>query len=120
MGSIARIGRRQTFYFCQSHKRESFVTRVLYECALARRASHVIASRVDTAPLTMSKRTAEDDNGTDGIDCTGVFSTARIKAQVMTDDRVGRLSNKAAEYIGSNNESGLGCLNVVHACCSHA
>jgi hypothetical protein len=48
----------------------------------------------------MSKRTPEDDGVDDEVDWNSVYPATRIKAQVMNDDRVGRLSNKAAEYIG--------------------
>jgi len=52
--------------------------------------------------MSVNKRTAEEDDGDGdgGIDWNSVFSAGRIKAQVMNDDRVGRLSNKAAEYVG--------------------
>lgn len=47
-----------------------------------------------------AKRAAEDDNDGEGIDLHKVFIPGRIRSQVMDDERVGRLTNKAAERIG--------------------
>lgn len=50
-----------------------------------------------------AKRSAEDDDDNDGVDWNNVFATGRIKSQVMSDERVGRLTNKAAEYVGKKS-----------------
>ena len=51
----------------------------------------------------MSKKRAKDGDGDgddDEVDWKSVFPTSRIKAQLMNNEEVGRLSNKAAEYVG--------------------
>jgi hypothetical protein len=46
-----------------------------------------------------------DDDDDDKVDWTSIFPTSRIKAQVMDNEGVGRLSNKAAEYVGKTRST---------------
>lgn len=49
---------------------------------------------------------AENDDVGDEIDWNSAFTTGRIKSQVMNDD-LGRLTNRAAEYIGKKNTNNV-------------
>lgn len=51
------------------------------------------------------KRVAKNDNSDDEVDWYSVFPTSRIKSQIMNDEKVGRLSNKAAEYVGKTRSA---------------
>jgi len=55
----------------------------------------------ETMSNAAKKRAATNDDGDDEVDWYSVFPTSRIKSQIMNDEKVGRLSNKAAEYVGA-------------------
>ena len=57
-----------------------------------------------------TKRAKDDDGDDDEVDWISVFPTSRIKAQVMDNEKVGRLSNKAAEYVGETRSTQKWCL----------
>lgn len=59
------------------------------------------------------KRAAKKDDSDDEVDWHSVFPTSRIKSQIMNDEKVGRLSNKAAEYVGKTRSAHfIACICV--------
>jgi hypothetical protein len=58
-----------------------------------------------TRNATMSKKRAKEEEEDGKVDWNSVFPTSHIKAQVTNYEEVGRLSNKAAEYVGKRRQA---------------